>query len=37
MSGVRLDDCTALIVAGGESRRMGQDKATLAFEFNEFK
>lgn len=30
MSGVRLDDCTALIVAGGESRRMGQDKATLA-------
>ena len=28
---VRIDACTALIVAGGESRRMGRDKATLPF------
>lgn len=27
----RINDCTVLIVAGGESRRMGQDKATLPF------
>ena len=27
----RINDCTLLIVAGGESSRMGQDKATLPF------
>ena len=26
-----IDDCTAIILAGGESQRMGCDKATLAF------
>lgn len=30
MNKVYIDDCTALIVAGGESRRMGQDKSMLA-------
>ena len=24
-----IEDCTALILAGGDSRRMGQDKAGL--------
>lgn len=27
-----LDDCTALILAGGDSRRMGQDKAGLVLD-----
>ncbi len=26
-----IEDCTALILAGGESRRMGKDKANLSF------
>ena len=27
-----IDDCTAVILAGGQSKRMGQDKASLVFE-----
>ena len=29
---LQVDNCTAVILTGGESKRMGQDKASLAFE-----